>query len=48
MAQMMYHLFTKHGVMPSVIYKAPIGEYTLIKTLFNIEMEIEAKKIKAL
>jgi hypothetical protein len=35
----MYHLFTVHGVMPSVVYNAPAGERTLINALFQIEIQ---------
>ena len=48
MTQMMYHLFSEHGVMPSVIYNLKSGEYNLAKAFFQIEMENEENRLKAI
>ena len=37
--QTIYHMFTEHGVMPSVLYNAPLGERILCNAIFQVEME---------
>lgn len=38
--QLMYHMFTEHGVPPSVVYNMPEGERYLCSIFFHAEMEV--------
>jgi len=46
--QLMYWNWKKRGIRPSVIYSMPKGELTILRAFFELEMEEEKQKMKAL
>jgi hypothetical protein len=46
--QMMYWYWKKKGIRPSVFYQIPYGELTIIRAFYELEVEEENEKIKAL
>lgn len=45
---MMYWYWKKKGIRPSVFYQIPYGELTIIRAFYELEIEEENEKIKAL
>lgn len=46
--QMMYWYWKKKGIRPAVFYQIPYGELTIIRAFYELEVEEENEKIKAL
>ncbi|MED4973649.1 MULTISPECIES: hypothetical protein [Geobacillus thermoleovorans group] len=45
---MMYWYWKKKAIRPSVFYQIPYGELTIIRAFYELEIEEENEKIKAL